>query len=130
MAAAERFEGFADASASFFKRLAKHQTKAWFDKHKKEYEDGWQRPMHALLGEVRTALDKAYPHAELGDPHVMRIYRDVRFSKEFKFKERHTVQLRMDTFNTLNHVTFWPGDQYINTSYFGQVGGTFFPAAA
>lgn len=77
-----RFEGFADQGASFFKRLEKNQNKTWFDAHKAEYEDGWLRPMQALLSEARAALDKAYAHAELGEPHVMRIYRDVRFSKD------------------------------------------------
>ncbi|MBX3188506.1 MAG: DUF2461 domain-containing protein [Labilithrix sp.] len=81
-AKAERFEGFGDARASFFVRLAKNQNKDWFSAHKSEYEEGWQKPMQALLGEARVALDKAYRHAELGEPHVMRIYRDVRFSKD------------------------------------------------
>jgi len=77
-----RFEGFADQTCSFFRRLAKNQKKEWFVAHKAEYEDGWQRPMLALLAEARGLLDRAYPHAELGEPHVMRIYRDVRFSKD------------------------------------------------
>ncbi len=78
----ERFEGFADASGSFFKKLAKNQKKEWFDAHKDEYEEGWLRPMHALLAEVKEKVDAAYPDCELGEPKVMRIYRDVRFSKD------------------------------------------------
>jgi uncharacterized protein (TIGR02453 family) len=79
---AERFEGFADGSGSFFKKLAKNQKKEWFDAHKDEYEEGWHRPMHALLAEVKEKIDGAYPDCELGEPKVMRIYRDVRFSKD------------------------------------------------
>lgn len=78
----ERFEGFADAKGSFFLRLGKNQDKDWFAAHKGEYEAGWQEPMKALLAEVRAKLDKALPTMELAEPHVMRIYRDVRFSKD------------------------------------------------
>jgi uncharacterized protein (TIGR02453 family) len=77
-----RFEGFADAKASFFAKLAKNMNKEWFSTHKAEYEEGWQEPMKLLLAEARTKLDKAFPTLELGEPHVMRIYRDVRFSKD------------------------------------------------
>ncbi|HEY4119104.1 MAG TPA: DUF2461 domain-containing protein [Byssovorax sp.] len=77
-----RFEGFADAGGSFFKKLAKNQDKAWFTAHKAEYEEGWQAPLQALLAEIAQKIDAAYPDCELGEPRVMRIYRDVRFSKD------------------------------------------------
>jgi uncharacterized protein (TIGR02453 family) len=38
--------------------------------------------MQALLAEVKDKVDAAYPDCELGEPKVMRIYRDVRFSKD------------------------------------------------
>lgn len=78
----ERFEGFADAKASFFAKLARNQSKEWFTAHKAEYEEGWLAPMKALLGEARAKLDAAFPHVDLGEPRVMRIHRDVRFSKD------------------------------------------------
>jgi uncharacterized protein (TIGR02453 family) len=77
-----RFEGFADARLSFFRSLAKHQDRAWFAAHRGEYEDGWHKPMIALLGEARAKLDRVYRHCELAEPKVMRIHRDVRFSKD------------------------------------------------
>lgn len=77
-----RFEGFADERLSFFRALTKHQDRTWFVAHKLEYEEGWQKPMVALLGEAREKLDKVYRHCELAEPKVMRIYRDVRFSKD------------------------------------------------
>lgn len=78
----DRFEGFADSKGAFFLKLAKNQKKEWFAAHKEEYEVGWQAPMKSLLFEVRSRLDKALSTLELGEPHVMRIYRDVRFSKD------------------------------------------------
>jgi uncharacterized protein (TIGR02453 family) len=78
----QRFEGFADAKLAFFKKLAKNQDRDWFNEHKAEYEDGWRAPMEAFLTEARDKLDGAYPHLELGEPRVLRIYRDIRFSKD------------------------------------------------
>jgi uncharacterized protein (TIGR02453 family) len=77
-----RFTGFADARLSFFRALAKHQDRDWFLAHKSEYEEGWHKPMLALLTEAREKLDRVYRHCELAEPKVMRIHRDVRFSKD------------------------------------------------
>jgi len=76
------FSGFADSEGTFFRKLAKHQDREWFTARKAEYESGWALPMKALLAEARTAIDASYPDFELGEPKVMRIYRDVRFSAD------------------------------------------------
>ncbi len=78
----DRFEGFADRDARFFRALAKNQRRDWFAAHHDEYEAGWQSPMKALLEEVRERLDPLFPHHPLADPKVFRIHRDVRFSKD------------------------------------------------
>jgi uncharacterized protein (TIGR02453 family) len=77
-----RFEGFADTEMKFFKALAKHNDREWFTKHKAEYDEGWNKPMAALLAEVKERLDGAYPYVDLGEPKVFRINRDVRFSAD------------------------------------------------
>ncbi len=76
------FQGFADADAKFFKRLAKHQTREWFQAHKAEFDEGYDAPMKALLDEVAAKIDAAFPHCDLAPPRVFRIYRDVRFAKD------------------------------------------------
>jgi uncharacterized protein (TIGR02453 family) len=76
------FEGFADADAKFFRALAKNQKREWFAAHKAEFEEGYQAPMSALLADVRAAVDRAFPHCDLDEPKIFRIYRDVRFSKD------------------------------------------------
>jgi uncharacterized protein (DUF2461 family) len=80
--AAARFEGFADTEMKLFRALAKHNDREWFAKHKAEYEEGWAKPMAALLAEAKERVDAAYPHVEIGDPKVFRIQRDVRFSAD------------------------------------------------
>lgn len=77
-----RFEGFADADGRFFKALSKNNRKNWFDAHKAEFEDGWNQPMKLFLSDVKKAIDRAYPHCDLDEPKVFRIFRDVRFSKD------------------------------------------------
>jgi uncharacterized protein (TIGR02453 family) len=78
----ERFDGFADREARFFKALAKNQNRAWFAAHRDEYERGWLAPMKALLTEVRGKLAQRYRREEIAAPKVFRIHRDVRFSKD------------------------------------------------
>jgi uncharacterized protein (TIGR02453 family) len=78
----DRFEGFADDGAKFFRALAKNQNREWFQKHKAEFEEGWNGPMKLLVAELREAIDGHYPHIDLGDAKVFRIFRDVRFSKD------------------------------------------------
>ncbi len=78
----QRFDGFADGDGRFFKALAKKNEREWFQAHKAEFEAGWNEPMKLLLAEVRAAIDGAYAHADLDEPKVFRIFRDVRFSKD------------------------------------------------
>jgi uncharacterized protein (TIGR02453 family) len=78
----DRFAGFADRQARFFKALAKNQSRDWFAAHRDEYEQGWLAPMKLLLAEVRERIAPRYAHEEIAAPKVFRIHRDVRFSKD------------------------------------------------
>ena len=80
--APQGFSGFADTEMKFFKALAKHQDRAWFGEHKGAFEEGWSKPMAALLGELRAKIDGAYPDCDLEEPKVFRLHRDVRFSTD------------------------------------------------
>jgi len=77
------FDGFDPRIFAFLDDLAAHQDRAWFATHRDVYEEAGHRPMVALL----IALDAALAERDVpltGDPvaSVMRIYRDVRFSKD------------------------------------------------
>ena len=76
------FSGFADSNGRFWKALRKNQNREWFAAHKSEFEEGWQKPMKALLHDAHARLDEAYQHCDLDEPKVFRIFRDVRFSKD------------------------------------------------
>jgi uncharacterized protein (TIGR02453 family) len=77
-----RFTGFADPEARFFRALAKHQDRAWFQAHRHEYDDGWVTPMGLLLAEVRERIDPLFVRHALGEPKIFRLHRDVRFAKD------------------------------------------------
>lgn len=85
------FTGFADTEGTFFRKLAKNQSREWFLEHKAEYEEGWAKPLAALLGEVRARIDEAYPDVDLAEPKVFRIHRDVRFSADKTPYKTHTA---------------------------------------
>ncbi len=53
---------------------------------------------------------------------------DMSLLKTVKITERHNVELRMDAFNALNHATFYPGDQNINSTTFGKISSMFYAA--
>jgi uncharacterized protein (TIGR02453 family) len=76
------FAGFTDPAGTFFKQLAKNQTREWFTAHKERYEQEWAEPFLELLGDVAAGIDSAYPYCEIEAPKVFRIYRDVRFAKD------------------------------------------------
>lgn len=78
---AVRFEGFADGKAAFFEQLLLHNDRDWFEAHRAEYQEGWLRPMEALLGEVRERLRATYGEA-LGKAKVFRLHRDLRFARD------------------------------------------------
>jgi uncharacterized protein (TIGR02453 family) len=76
------FAGFPDDTGRFFTELSRHQTREWFLANKDRYERDWVEPFEQLLAEVAAGVDEAYPHCELAEPKVFRIYRDVRFAKD------------------------------------------------
>jgi hypothetical protein len=51
---------------------------------------------------------------------------DMRLKKTVNITETKKVELLMDAFNSLNHPTFWSGDQNINATTFGVVSSMFY----
>jgi uncharacterized protein (TIGR02453 family) len=70
----------------FLKELKAHNRRDWFLKNKDRYEAEVRDPVLNLIAELRPRLSKISPHFVV-DPSpsggsMMRIYRDVRFSKD------------------------------------------------
>jgi hypothetical protein len=53
---------------------------------------------------------------------------DASLLKTVNITEHQNVEFRADAFNALNHATFYSGDQNINTTTFGVISSTFYPA--
>lgn len=77
------FGGFGPQALAFFKALDFHQDRAWFQDNKDLYERELRQPMAALVADLTNRFAATgIPLA--GDPKrsVLRIHRDVRFSKD------------------------------------------------
>jgi len=70
------FAGFAKDAPGFFHELSMEMNRDWFLANKERYETTWVAPMTELLAAVAAKLP-----GKLGVPKIMRIHRDVRFSK-------------------------------------------------
>jgi uncharacterized protein (TIGR02453 family) len=76
------FQGFGPQALPFFKALAFHQTKEWFEANRETYESAVRAPMGDLAEETTARLETAKIPIK-GDRRssLFRVHRDVRFSK-------------------------------------------------
>lgn len=76
---------FSAAGIRFLRDLAKHNDREWFEPRKPIYEKELKAPMLALVGEINEAMhDFAPEFIRPPQKSMMRIYRDIRFSKDKK----------------------------------------------
>ena len=74
---------FSPAALRFFRQLATHNDKQWFETRRAEYEDEVRQPMRELIEELDARFAHFAPEIG-GDPKrsMFRINRDTRFSKD------------------------------------------------
>ncbi|MEM9021643.1 MAG: TIGR02453 family protein [Planctomycetota bacterium] len=82
------FAGFGRKTQAFLKELDTHNTRDWFNANKERYESEVVGPALAFISEMEPRLEHISHHltaipAKQGGS-LMRIYRDVRFSKNKK----------------------------------------------
>jgi hypothetical protein len=51
---------------------------------------------------------------------------DMSLLKSIAISDRHSLDVRMEAYNALNHPTFWSGDQNINSTTFGVISSMFY----
>jgi len=66
----------------FWHELEAEMSNDWFVANKARYQSVWVEPMLALLRDVARGLAPAYKPGALAEPGVLRIYRDLRFSRD------------------------------------------------
>jgi uncharacterized protein (TIGR02453 family) len=74
---------FSAGTLTFFRGLARHNEKAWFEAHRREYEAFVRGPMKELVDEMDVRLARICPEI-VGEPKrsIFRINRDIRFSED------------------------------------------------
>jgi uncharacterized protein (TIGR02453 family) len=77
------FSGFRPAALTFFRGLARNNTKEWFEARRMVYEEEVKRPFTLLVEEIDARLGDIAPEI-VGQPKrsMFRIHRDIRFSKD------------------------------------------------
>lgn len=81
------FEGFPKEGIEFFKELRENNNRNWFIANKKRYTEFVIKPAQSLVQELgeklsKTLVDLRYDTKLTGSGSIMKIYRDVRFSKD------------------------------------------------
>jgi len=77
------FKGFGKETLPFFKALAFHQSKEWFEENRSLYEGQVKQPLGDLVEELTARFAKArIPLAGDRKRSLFRINRDIRFSKD------------------------------------------------
>lgn len=100
----QAFEGFPPEGFLFFRELAVNNNRGWFQEHKQDYIDYLQTPAVSLVVELGERLKSEFPGIAYdlrtnGAGSIMRIYRDIRFSKDKTPYKSHIG------------INFWEGPQ-------------------
>lgn len=87
MAEQTNFPGFPTDALTFFREIKMHNQREWFAGNKSRYIDSVQAPAVEFVIALGTRLRAIAPEIQFdtatnGTGSVMRIYRDVRFSKD------------------------------------------------
>jgi uncharacterized protein (TIGR02453 family) len=81
---------FSNEALKFLRGLKKNNDREWFGERKHTYEKQLKEPMLALIGEVNEAMAEFSPeHLRPANKILMRIYRDIRFSKDKRPYKHH-----------------------------------------
>ncbi|MFC2164883.1 DUF2461 domain-containing protein [Acidobacteriota bacterium] len=79
------FAGFSKETLSFYRQLKRNNNKAWFDRHKGEYEQYVLEPAKAFVVALGEKIRESIPGI-IAEPKInksiFRIYRDTRFSPD------------------------------------------------
>ena len=74
---------FSDEYHKFFKGLAKNNSKEWFDKNRKTYDQYVKQPFYAFVEEMIVRIHADNPEVLINASEaIFRINRDIRFSKD------------------------------------------------
>jgi uncharacterized protein (TIGR02453 family) len=77
------FEGFPKEGIHFLRRLKRNNNRAWFEKHRHEYEEYLSGPLQSFVFALQPYFASFAPEFDASPRRsIFRIYRDIRFSKD------------------------------------------------
>lgn len=116
------FSHFEPSMFAYLNQLKANNNKAWFNDHKGEYEEYVRGPALAFIEQMDHWIRMISPHYEgvakkMGGS-LMRVYRDVRFSKDKSpYKTNVGIQFRHEVGKDVHAPGFYlhiePGDVYL-----------------
>lgn len=81
---------FSNEAIKFLRGLKRNNDRTWFEARKLVYERELKNPMFALISEINAAMANFAPeHIRPPQKIMMRIYRDIRFSKDKRPYKTH-----------------------------------------
>jgi len=81
---------FSGEAMKFLRGLKRNNDRVWFEARRGVFEKELKAPMLALIGEVNEAMAEFAPmHVRPPQKIIMRIYRDIRFSKDKRPYKTH-----------------------------------------
>ena len=96
MAEQTHFDGFPEEGFRFLRQLKKHNDRDWFRERKDDYAKLVEQPMKTIVFAAATGCRaRGLPLYAKEKSPVMRVYRDIRFSKNKQpFKTHVAAELR------------------------------------
>ena len=96
MAEQTHFDGFPEEGFRFLRQLKKHNDRDWFRERKSDYNKFVEQPMKAIVFAAAAGCRvRGLPLYAKEKSPVMRVYRDIRFSKNKQpFKTHVAAELR------------------------------------
>ena len=97
---------FTKKTLTFLRGLNRNNSKAWFDDHRKEYQEHLREPYLALAEDLCEAISLGEPEYQL-DPKraIYRVNRDIRFSND---KTPYKTNLGITVGRREKHDPSWP----------------------
>jgi len=102
----------------FLKQLSRNNNRVWFSEHKKEYD--------AIAKENKKFVDEIYSemefHDSLGKIHILRINRDIRFSKDktpYKSNFGAGLSRKKPMLRGGYYMHLEPGNTYVGGGFWG-----------
>src|SRR4030081_3339271 len=81
---------FSSEALKFLRGLKRNNDRVWFEARRSVFEKELKEPMLRLIGEVNEAMAEFAPmHVRPPQKIIMRIYRDIRFSKDKRPYKNH-----------------------------------------